>query len=174
MLHGLDHLPATTYNRFCASAMEAIRNGYHAIRADAAHAVVFVGGVELHSRARGRNSDSWPDTHNPLFADAEALTASRTEAGSTPWAEPWEPGRQPDPYMDAGHAAENLADHLGISRAEMDDEVDEFAVPVGEFLADGMRSLGVEAVGGELPVGVIPDPGEGGHVLVEVGRGRRS
>ncbi|GAA2925124.1 hypothetical protein GCM10010446_06660 [Streptomyces enissocaesilis] len=79
----------------------------------------------------GRNSDSWSDTHNPLFADAEALTAFRTEAGSTPWAEPRESGRQPDPYMDAGHAAENIADHLGISRAEMDDEVDEFAVPVG-------------------------------------------
>ncbi|MFF4423888.1 hypothetical protein ACFY04_24430 [Streptomyces sp. NPDC001549] len=34
-----------------------------------------------------------------------------------------------------------------------------------------MCSLGVEAVGGELSVGVMPDPGEGGHVLVEVGLG---
>lgn len=50
-------------------------------------------------------------------------------------------------------------------------EGDEFAVPVGEFLADGMRGLGVKVVGGELPVGVMPDPGEGGHVLVEVGLG---
>lgn len=48
-------------------------------------------------------------------------------------------------------------------------EADEFAVPVGELLAVGLRSLGAEAVCGELSVGVVPDAGEGWHVLAGVG-----
>lgn len=49
--------------------------------------------------------------------------------------------------------------------------VGELALPGGELLADGGRGRAIEAVCGELFVGVVLDAGEGGLILVETGLG---
>ncbi|CAM5533449.1 acetyl-CoA C-acetyltransferase [Streptomyces tanashiensis] len=55
------------------------------------------------------NSDSLPDTHNPLFAEAEARTAARAEESGASWHDPREDGIVPDAYIAMGQTAENLA-----------------------------------------------------------------
>lgn len=67
------------------------------------------------------NSDSLPDTHNPLFADAEARTAARAERGGDDWHDPREDGLAPDAYIAMGQTAENLARLKGVTRQDMDE-----------------------------------------------------
>ena len=68
---GLDEVPGTTVQRYCASSLQTSRMAMHAIRA--ARGEVFVSaGVETVSRyARGK-SDGMPETRNPAFAAAAA------------------------------------------------------------------------------------------------------
>src|SRR5699024_3799025 len=81
---------------------------------------VFVSaGVESVSSFATGNADGWPDTHNPLFADAEARTAKLAEAG-IPWSDPREEGKLPDIYVAMGQTAENVASLTGISREDQD------------------------------------------------------
>src|SRR6476661_6875861 len=49
VLAGLDHVPAATINRFCASSLQTIRMAFHAIRAGEGKAFV-AAGVEAVSR----------------------------------------------------------------------------------------------------------------------------
>ncbi|WP_024874973.1 acetyl-CoA C-acetyltransferase [Saccharomonospora piscinae] len=120
---GYDHLPGCTVTRYCSSSLQTTRMALHAIRAGEGDVFVSAG-VETVSRAVNGTSDSWPDTHNPLFADAEARTQQRAETGGDGWTDPREDGLLPDVYVAMGQTAENLARHKGISRREMD----EFAV----------------------------------------------
>ncbi|MBV9369292.1 MAG: acetyl-CoA C-acyltransferase, partial [Frankiales bacterium] len=66
------------------------------------------------------NSDSLPDTMNPAFADAQALTAKSAEGGFT-WSDPREGGNIPDVYIAMGQTAENLAQLKGVTREEQDE-----------------------------------------------------
>src|SRR5215510_4954099 len=70
VLLGYDALPGTTVNRYCSSSLQTTRMAMHAIRAGEGDVFVSAG-VETVSRFAKGNSDSWPDTHNPIFADAE-------------------------------------------------------------------------------------------------------
>ena len=67
---GLTEVPATTVNRYCASSLQAIRMGAHAIVAGECDVCV-AGGVESISRFVNGYGDEMPGTHNPRFEAAE-------------------------------------------------------------------------------------------------------
>jgi acetyl-CoA C-acetyltransferase len=116
---GYDHLPGTTITRYCSSSLQTTRMAFHAIKA--VEGDVFVSaGVETVSRFAKGSSDSWPDTHNPRFADAEKRTVTVAEQGVDEWHDPRQDGNIPDVYIAMGQTAENLARHKGISREAMD------------------------------------------------------
>ncbi|ROR38098.1 acetyl-CoA C-acetyltransferase [Kitasatospora cineracea] len=117
---GLDRLPGTTVNRYCASSLQTTRMALHAIRAGEGD-VFLSAGVETVSRSVNGTSDGLPGTHNPLFAEAEARTATCAEVGNDHWDDPREDGLLPDPYIAMGQTAENLAALKGITRAEQDE-----------------------------------------------------
>ncbi|MET8247123.1 acetyl-CoA C-acetyltransferase [Streptomyces sp. NPDC005202] len=117
---GMDHLPGCTITRYCSSSLQTSRMALHAIKAGEGD-VFISAGVEMVSRYTKGNSDSLPDTHNPLFAEAEARTAAVAEQEGTTWHDPREDGLLPDPYIAMGQTAENLARWKGITREEMDE-----------------------------------------------------
>jgi acetyl-CoA C-acetyltransferase len=117
---GYDHLPGTTITRYCASSLQSTRMAFHAIKAGEGD-VFLSGGVECVSRYVHGSSDSWPDTHNPVFAEAEARTEERSGEGVGVWHDPREDGRVPDIYIAMGQTAENLAQVRGITREAQDE-----------------------------------------------------
>jgi acetyl-CoA C-acetyltransferase len=119
VLAGYDSVPGTTVNRYCSSSLQTTRMAFHAIKAGEGDVFVSAG-VECVSRFTKGNSDSLPDTHNPLFADAEARTV-QTAADETPWHDPRKDDNLPDVYIAMGQTAENVASLRGISRAEQDE-----------------------------------------------------
>ncbi|PWW21352.1 acetyl-CoA C-acetyltransferase [Geodermatophilus normandii] len=123
VLLGMDHLPGTTITRYCSSSLQSTRMAMHAIKAGEGD-VFISAGVEMVSRFVKGNSDSLPDTHNPVFAEASARVAKTAESGADSWTDPREHGDVPDIYIAMGQTAENLALLKDVSRQEMD----EFAV----------------------------------------------
>ncbi|MBC9730173.1 acetyl-CoA C-acetyltransferase [Streptomyces sp. TRM68367] len=117
---GMDHLPGCTITRYCSSSLQTSRMALHAIKAGEGD-VFISAGVEMVSRYEKGNSDSLPDTHNPLFADAEARTATVAQTEGSTWHDPREDGVLPDPYIAMGQTAENLARGKGVTRQEMDE-----------------------------------------------------
>ena len=92
---------------------------FHAIKAGEGD-VFISAGVETVSRFVNGSADGWPDTHNPLFADAEQRTAKVAESGADEWHDPREDGLLPDVYIAMGQTAENLALLKDVSREDMD------------------------------------------------------
>ncbi|MEU6538284.1 acetyl-CoA C-acetyltransferase [Streptomyces sp. NPDC047000] len=117
---GMDHLPGCTITRYCSSSLQTSRMALHAIKAGEGD-VFISAGVEMVSRFAKGNSDSLPDTRNPLFAEAEARTAAVAESEGSTWHDPREDGLLPDPYITMGQTAENLARLKGVTREEMDE-----------------------------------------------------
>ncbi|AWW39208.1 acetyl-CoA acetyltransferase [Streptomyces sp. AS58] len=117
---GMDHLPGCTVTRYCSSSLQTSRMALHAIKAGEGD-VFISAGVEMVSRFTKGNSDSLPDTHNPVFAEAEARTAEVARSEGSTWHDPREDGLIPDAYMAMGQTAENLARSWGVSRQEMDE-----------------------------------------------------
>src|SRR5215216_3161915 len=70
ILLGYDQLPGTTLTRYCASSLQTTRMAFHAIKAGEGDVFVSAG-VEMVSRYVKGNSDSHPDTTNPVFAEAQ-------------------------------------------------------------------------------------------------------
>jgi acetyl-CoA C-acetyltransferase len=120
VLLGYDQLPGTTVTRYCSSSLQTTRMAYHAIKAGEGD-VFISAGVETVSRFATGSSDSWPDTHNPLFADSEARSAALAAPGVPPWRDPREDAAIPDVYIAMGQTAENVAQLRGISRAAQDE-----------------------------------------------------
>jgi acetyl-CoA C-acetyltransferase len=120
VLLGYDRLPGTTVTRYCSSSLQTTRMAYHAIKAGEGD-VFISAGVETVSRFATGSSDSWPDTHNPLFADSEARSAALAAPGVPPWRDPREDAAIPDVYIAMGQTAENVAQLRGISRAAQDE-----------------------------------------------------
>ncbi|RZS36970.1 acetyl-CoA C-acetyltransferase [Herbihabitans rhizosphaerae] len=118
-LLGYDDLPGCTVTRYCASSLQTTRMAFHAIKAGEGHTFISAG-VEAVSRFVKGSSDSWPDTHNPVFADAEARTVATAEQGAEEWHDPREDGGVPDVYIAMGQTAENLALAKGVTREDMD------------------------------------------------------
>jgi acetyl-CoA C-acetyltransferase len=119
ILLGYDHLPGTTLTRYCASSVQTSRMAFHAIKAGEGDVFVSAG-VEAVSRYAMGNSDTWPDTRNPVFADAVERTRVRAETDGE-WHDPRGDELVPDIYMPMGQTAENLAQSRGISRRELDE-----------------------------------------------------
>ena len=117
VLAGLDGAPGVTVNRYCSSSLQTIRMAAHAIKAGEGD-VFIAAGVETTSRFLKGNSDGVPDTHNALFAEAEARSAKRAEGGQPAW-EP--PAGLPDIYVAMGQTAENVAEYENVTREEMDE-----------------------------------------------------
>jgi acetyl-CoA C-acetyltransferase len=115
---GYDFLPGTTVNRYCSSSLQTTRMAFHAIKAGEGSAFVSAG-VETVSRFPKGTSDGWPDTHNPVFADAEERTL-QAAAGADSWHDPREDGILPDVYIAMGQTAENVSLLTGISREDQD------------------------------------------------------
>jgi acetyl-CoA C-acetyltransferase len=120
VLAGMDHLPAATVNRFCASSTQTMRMAFHAIKAGEGDTFL-VGGVECVSQytsfAGAGGSDA--ETQNPRFADAAARAAEMARTNST-WTDPREDGLLPDVYLSMGQTAENVATARGVSRERQD------------------------------------------------------
>ncbi|MFC3898118.1 acetyl-CoA C-acetyltransferase [Lentzea rhizosphaerae] len=158
VLLGQDNLPGTTVTRYCASSLQTTRMALHAIKAGEGD-VFISAGVETVSRFAKGSSDSWPDTHNPLFADAEARTASTATTGASEWIDPRTLDVVPDVYIPMGQTAENLALLKGVTRQEMD----EFGVRsqnlAEKAIADGFWAREITPV--TLPDGTVVSADDG-------------
>jgi len=119
VLAGLDHLPGVTVNRYCSSSLQTTRMAFHAIKAGEGDAFISAG-VETVSRFFNGWSDN-PEGRNPVFADAIARTDKRAEGGAASWVDPRESGELPDLYIAMGQTAENVQQHIGMSREEQDE-----------------------------------------------------
>ncbi len=116
VLAGLDDVPGVTVNRYCSSSLQTIRMAAHAIKAGEGD-VFIAAGVETVSRFGAGASDSGK-AMNPLFNDALARTAARSEKAGDPWTPP---AGLPDIYIAMGQTAENVAEYEKVGRAEMDE-----------------------------------------------------
>ena len=117
---GYDSVPGTTITRYCSSSLQSTRMAFHAIKAGEGD-VYISAGVECVSRFAAGSSDSWPDTHNPLFADAETRSGALAAGGVPVWHDPRQDTAIPDVYIAMGQTAENVAALRGISRAAQDE-----------------------------------------------------
>jgi acetyl-CoA C-acetyltransferase len=96
-LSGLpDTVPGTTVNRFCASSLQAIRMGYHAIKSGEGRAFVCAG---VESVSRVKTMPEMEDINRRLFG----------------------PDAIADAYITMGMTAENVADKYGVTREQMDE-----------------------------------------------------
>jgi acetyl-CoA C-acetyltransferase len=158
VLLGYDTLPGTTITRYCSSSVQTTRMALHAIKAGEGD-VFISAGVEAVSRFVKGNSDSLPDTHNPLFADAEARTVATAESGTDTWTDPRQDGLLPDAYIAMGQTAENLARAKGVTREDMD----RFGVRsqnlAEKAISDGFFAREITPV--TLPDGSVADTDDG-------------
>jgi acetyl-CoA C-acetyltransferase len=121
---GYDFMPGTTVTRYCSSSLQSTRMAFHAIKAGEGDAFVSAG-VESVTHFASGSADFIPgqDPHrilNPVFADAEARTQQRAEAGGA-WHDPRQDGQLPDAYIAMGQTAENVAGLKGVSRQRQDE-----------------------------------------------------
>ncbi|MDQ6934307.1 MAG: acetyl-CoA C-acetyltransferase [Actinomycetota bacterium] len=119
VLLGYDHLPGATITRYCSSSVQTTRMAFHAIKAGEGD-VFISAGVETVSRFARGTSDHWPDTHNPVFAEAEAHAEVLAKGGQD-WHDPRQDDRLPDAYAAMGQTAENVARLRGLDRKELDE-----------------------------------------------------
>ncbi len=119
VLLGEDRLPGTTITRYCSSSLQTTRMAMHAIKAGEGD-VFISAGVETVSRFVAGNSDSLPNTMNPVFDAAQQRSAGLTEAGISEWNDPRGSGDIPDVYIAMGQTAENVALFSNVSREDMD------------------------------------------------------
>ncbi|WP_084957158.1 acetyl-CoA C-acetyltransferase [Thermoactinospora rubra] len=154
---GLDTVPGTTVTRYCSSSLQTTRMAFHAIKAGEGDVFVSAG-VETVSRFVKGNSDSLPDTQNPIFGEAVARTQAFAEGGKV-WHDPREDGLLPDIYIAMGQTAENLAQLKGITRKEQD----EFGVRsqnlAEKAIADGFWAKDITPV--TLPDGTVVSKDDG-------------
>ncbi|GAA4695784.1 acetyl-CoA C-acetyltransferase [Pseudonocardia yuanmonensis] len=158
VLLGLDTVPGTTVTRYCSSSVQTTRMALHAIKAGEGDVFVSAG-VETVSRFANGSSDSWPNTHNPAFADAEARTAATAESGTDTWTDPRLDGTLPDVYIAMGQTAENLARAKGVSREDMD----RFGVRSQNLAEESIRNgfFADEIAPVTLPDGTVVDTDDG-------------
>jgi acetyl-CoA C-acetyltransferase len=112
ILAGIE-VPGVTVNRYCSSSLQTIRMAFHAIKAGEGDCFI-AAGVETVSQYALGASDTAP---NAVFKDSGARTRQRAEGGHGTWA----PGAGlPDVYIAMGQTAENVVEHEGVTREEMD------------------------------------------------------
>ncbi|HET8794837.1 MAG TPA: acetyl-CoA C-acetyltransferase [Arthrobacter sp.] len=121
VLAGMDDVPASTVNRFCASSVQTLRMAFHAIKSGEGNAFVSAG-VESVSRYQNwaGAGETAGSNHNPKFATAGQRTKEQAVSNAA-WTDPRDEGKLPDVYLSMGQTAENVATSLGISRLEQDE-----------------------------------------------------
>ena len=83
VLAGMDHLPGTTVNRYCASSLQAIRMAFHAIKAGEGDAFV-AAGVEAVSRFGKGNAGRLPRHREPRVRRERSSEPRGCQRGSCP------------------------------------------------------------------------------------------
>jgi acetyl-CoA C-acetyltransferase len=141
---GLDDVPGTVSQRYCASSVQTSRMAMHAIRAGEAH-VLISAGVESVSRFDHGKSDGMPDTKNPVFSAAMQLTEERAAEADARWSDPRDAGLLPDVYIAMGQTAENVAAVKNVSRARQD-----------EFAARSQQNAQQAIAGGFFDIDITP------------------
>ena len=111
LMSGMDNVPGVTINRYCSSSLQTIRMAAHAIRAGEGDAFV-AAGAEFVSRYGNGASDN-ASAQNPIFADAQKRTESRSGGEAETWSPP---EGLPDIYIAMGQTAENVAQLEDVSR----------------------------------------------------------
>jgi acetyl-CoA C-acetyltransferase len=168
VLNGMDQVPGATITRYCASSVQTTRMAFHAIKAGEGDIFVSAG-VETVSRFAKGTSDHWPDTQNPLFADAKARTDEAAQGG-VEWHDPREDGALPDAYIAMGQTAENVAQLRGLSR----EELDEFGVRsqnlAEQAIKDGFWAREITPVTTPDGTVVTKDDGPRAGVTIEAAR----
>ncbi|GAA1470025.1 acetyl-CoA C-acetyltransferase [Microbacterium thalassium] len=157
---GLDTVPGTTVNRYCASSVQTTRMAFHAILAGEGDVFVSAGVESVTHYAQGA-ADFFPghSVENPVFADAVARSARRAEGGATGWADPRADGLLPDPYIAMGQTAENVAQLHGISREEQDAFAERSQHRAEASIASGFWKRDITPV--SLPDGRVVDADDG-------------
>jgi len=133
VLLGLENVPGTSVNRFCASSVQTQRMAFHAIKAGEGD-VFIAAGVEMVSKYMGLIDGE--KALNPRFDEARARTAA-TQASNAPWTDPRADGNLPDAYIAMGQTAENVATLRGVSRLEQDQWAVESQNRAEKAIADG-------------------------------------
>ena len=154
---GYDFLSAATITRYCGSSLQTTRMAMHAIRAGEGD-VFLSGGVESVSSYAAGNSDTLPDTRNPVFADSIRRTETFAQGGQT-WHDPREDGQLPDIYVAMGQTAENLAQVKGVTREDQDAFGVRSQNLAEKAIADGFWARDITPV--TLPDGNIVDADDG-------------
>ncbi len=142
--------PGATVNRYCSSSLMTTRMAFHAIKAGEGD-IFISAGVETVSRFAKGNSDSWPDTKNPRYAEAEERTQHVAENGADGWESPTENGKLNDIYIPMGQTAENVASLKGVSREAQDDFAYESQMRYAKADAEGFWEREITPV--DLPDG---------------------
>ncbi|MCY7344532.1 MAG: acetyl-CoA C-acetyltransferase [Pseudonocardia sp.] len=155
---GYDTVPGTTVTRYCSSSLQTTRMALHAIRAGEGDVFVSAG-VEVVSRFTKGNSDSLPDTRNPVFGDAGDRTSHIAENGADSWNDPREDEHLPDAYIAMGQTAENLALVKGITREDMDHFGVRSQNLAEKAIADGFFAREITPV--VLPDGTVVEKDDG-------------
>ncbi len=159
VLAGLDGLPGSTVNRFCASSVQTTRMAFHAIKAGEGEVFVSAG-VECVSRYKKFAGAGGGETSskNPLFDDAIARSAQQAATNQT-WTDPREQGLLPDVYLAMGQTAENVATSRGISRAEQDSWGVESQNRAEKAIADGFFAREITPI--TTPSGAVVSTDDG-------------
>jgi acetyl-CoA C-acetyltransferase len=120
ILLGYDRLPGTTITRYCASSLQTTRMAFHAIKAGEGDCFISAG-TEVVSRYATGNSDSLPNTRNPIFQPS-AARGKRWKAGEAPrWSDPRADGELPDMYVGMVETAEHVAQIADVCRRDQDE-----------------------------------------------------
>jgi acetyl-CoA C-acetyltransferase len=157
VLLGLDGVPGSTVQRYCASSLQSTRMARQAIRSG--DGLVFVSaGVEAVSHYGLGKSDGMPGTRNPRFAAASARSgqhSARSGQHRAAWTDPRASGELPDVYLAMGQTAENVAQRYSVSRAEQDDFALQSQNRAEKAIADGFWARDITPV--TLPDGTVVD-----------------
>ena len=165
VLAGLDSVPGTTVNRYCASSLQTTRMAMHAIRAGEG-SVFISAGVETVSRYVHGKADGLEGTRNPLLEGPASRTGSSADQGAS-WTDPRDDGGSPDLYLAMGHTAENVARLRGISRAEQDEFAALSQTRAQSAIEAGFWAREITPVRGASGDLVIADDGPRAGVTVE-------
>jgi len=163
---GLDDVPGTVSQRYCASSLQTTRMALHAIRAGEAHALVSAGAESVSHYDRGK-SDGMPETKNPLFAPAMDSSAARAAAGTAQWPDPRDAGSLPNVYIAMGETAENVAALKNVSRRRQDEFAARSQQLAQEAIAAGFFGIDITPV--ELADGTVVGQDDGPRPGVTAG-----
>jgi acetyl-CoA C-acetyltransferase len=154
VLLGLDRLPGSTVNRFCASSVQTTRMAFHAIKAG--EGVAFVSaGVECVSRyGAATGADIAESGRNPRFARAQERSREQASTNES-WTDPRAEGLLPDVYLAMGQTAENVATLRGVSRQAQDAWGVESQHRTQRAIADGFYAREITPV--TTPDGTLVD-----------------